>query len=88
MAATGIGVNNPGHENSTHLINFAPEIGPKDFNNPVWGNGPNVNGDVEGGKGQDTNYKGPGCNLRCHNFEMKHNYIRHSVGGGSMEWSQ
>lgn len=81
-ASSGIGDCNTGHENSTHLINFAPEISTNAFSNPVWGSGPNVNGNGTGGTSDDDNHLGPGCNLRCHGFDMKHNYDAHSVVGG------
>ena len=85
ITPTGIGANNPGHENSTHLINFAPEVGIHEdnrFANAVWGNGPNVNGNGTGGSGDDNSHSGPGCHLRCHGFNMEHNYDAHSVVGG------
>lgn len=71
-------IKNPGHASSTHLINFAPEVAPWQYNNPVWGNGANVNPGAEA-----NDYNGPGCNLRCHNFEMQHNYDAHSVINGN-----
>ncbi|MBI5756134.1 MAG: cytochrome c3 family protein [Nitrospirae bacterium] len=80
MCSEGIGACNPGHENVTHLINFAPEIGTNKYNNPVWGHGYYVNG--EGGTGDDKDHNGPGCNLKCHGFGMKHNYDAHSVVNG------
>ncbi len=78
ITATGIGANNPGHENSTHLINFAPEVAVNlgsGYSNPIWGNGAQVNP-------SDNNSNGPGCNLRCHDFDMEHNYDAHSVING------
>lgn len=73
---------NPGHASSTHLINFAPEVAPWQYNNPVWGNGPDINNGIAPSTLNDNKYKGPGCNLRCHNFEMQHNYDAHDVING------
>ncbi len=77
----GIGACNPGHQNTTHLINFAPEVGTNRYNNPVWGNGYYVNGPGSTNR-DDTDHNGPGCNLKCHGFDMKHNYDAHSVENG------
>jgi hypothetical protein len=81
ITAAGIGLNNPGHENSTHLINFSPDVGVNPnsgYQNPIWGNGPDVNPN----DASNQNEHGPGCNLRCHNFNMEHNYDAHSVING------
>ncbi len=89
---TNFKINNPGHENSTHLINFHSQEGvfqckPDGVNlRPCWGDPeamvgtPNVsdfNGLING-----IQHKGPGCDLLCHGFAMFHNTDAHSVVGG------
>jgi len=76
--------NNPGHNMSSHLINFQPNIiGDRVPGQPMWGAGHIVNGP---GQIVDDytapNHKGPGCNLRCHGFNMRHNTDAHSVLDG------
>jgi hypothetical protein len=45
---------------------------------PCWGNGAVVN------PAQFTaGFRGPGCNLQCHGFNMQINYTEHSVTGGT-----
>jgi predicted CXXCH cytochrome family protein len=86
-------IDNPGHEKSTHLINFQPGIGgsackPDGVNvQPCWGDPQAMVGtqnldDFNGlGKGGIA-HRGPGCNLRCHNFDMHHNTDAHPVING------
>jgi len=85
---------NAGHEMSTHLINFQPNIrGNRVPDQPMWGAGNIVNGPDGGQVGTSFNndydnptktgdHKGPGCNLRCHGFNMNHNTDAHSVING------
>ncbi|VAX32022.1 Cytochrome c family protein [hydrothermal vent metagenome] len=85
---------NPGHEMSTHLINFQPNItGNRVPDQPMWGAGNIVNGPDGGQSGTSSNndydnpnkvgdHKGPGCNLRCHGFAMNHNTDAHTVLNG------
>jgi len=82
-------INNPGHENSTHLLNFQPGIGanqckPDGINlQPCWGDPQAMVGTVNLTVDFNvTGHKGPGCNLRCHNFAMSHNTDAHPVIGG------
>lgn len=86
-----------GHDKSTHLINFQPKIGAGSAavgNKPAWGLGRNVNaadaGVAESACGSScfssvtygATFEGPGCNLKCHGFNMRHNYNEHSVING------
>lgn len=81
---------NPGHNLDTHLINFqANIIGNRILDQPLWGAGKMVNFDDDPNhpNGPQQNdygqgHRGPGCNLRCHGFPMKHNYDAHSVING------
>jgi len=71
-------MDNPGHDQSTHLLNFQPNIkGNRFVDKPMWGNGETVNK-----PDYDIGHKGPGCNLRCHGFNMVHNTDAHSVING------
>ncbi len=82
---------NPGHEMSSHLINFQPNItGNREAAKPMWGAGHMVNG--PGSPNNDygnlddpanVGHKGPGCNLRCHGIKMDHNTDAHTVLGGA-----
>ncbi len=76
--------NNPGHNRSTHLINFSgPISGNRVPNMPMWGDGAIVNiPRPEAKEAGDPGHTGPGCNLRCHGFPMRHNYDAHSVEAG------
>lgn len=74
---------NPGHEMSTHLINFQANIrGNRVPNQPMWGAGHIVNPDDYTTPGGLPLHQGPGCNLRCHGFDMDHNTDKHSVLDG------
>ncbi|MFQ5588117.1 MAG: cytochrome c3 family protein, partial [Nitrospiria bacterium] len=86
---------NPGHEMSSHLLNFQPNIrGSRVPSQPMWGAGNIVNGPDGGQVGADPDndfnhptdpgkrHRGPGCNLRCHGFNMNHNTDAHSVRNG------
>lgn len=82
-------INNPGHEKSTHLINFQPGIGtnacrPDGTNlRPCWGDPQAMVG--TNNLTNDFNvfgHRGPGCNLKCHGFSMQHNTDAHPVTGG------
>lgn len=69
---------NPGHNLDTHLLNFQPNIkGNRVPDQPMWGAGDMVNK-----PDWDAGHKGPGCNLRCHGFNMTHNTDTHSVVSG------
>lgn len=71
---------NPGHNQDTHLLNFQPNIrGNRVPDQPMWGNGEMVN---PTDYNANPAHKGPGCNLRCHGFDMNHNTDAHSVVGG------
>ncbi|MFY9269564.1 MAG: cytochrome c3 family protein [Candidatus Manganitrophaceae bacterium] len=72
-------IDNPDHNQDTHLINFQPNIaGFRVPDQPMWGNGRMVNPTDYNTGG----HKGPGCNIRCHGFNMTHNTDAHSVRGG------
>ncbi len=74
---------NPGHEMSSHLINFQPNIkGNRVENQPMWGAGHMVNGPASTNDDYGGGHKGPGCNIRCHGQRMNHNTDKHSVLGG------
>jgi len=88
---------NPGHEMSSHLINFQPNIKGNALDNrnnpnpslPMWGAGHMVNGPGSAnndygniGDPPTTGHKGPGCNLRCHGINMNHNTDAHTVLNG------
>ncbi len=86
---------NPGHETNSHLLNFQPNIkGNRVPDQPMWGAGAIVNGPLGGQVGADNDndfdhatdpnkrHRGPGCNLRCHGFDMNHNTDAHSVENG------
>jgi len=79
---------NPGHNLDTHLINFQPNIKgstePGRYDDqPMWGAGKMVNGPGSPFDDyQSQGHRGPGCNLRCHGFNMRHNYDAHSVING------
>jgi len=80
-------IDNPGHNQDTHLLNFQPNIKgnvdtgrgghPGRLNQPMWGEGSTVNP-----TDYNAGHKGPGCNLRCHGFNMQHNTDAHSVING------
>lgn len=77
---------NSGHNLDTHLINFQPNIkGNRVPDQPMWGAGKMVNGvDLVPSTVNDygVGHRGPGCNIRCHGFDMRHNYEAHSVVNG------
>lgn len=79
---------NPGHNLDTHLINFQPNIkgsteAGRFGDQPMWGFGRMVNGPGSPFDDyQNQGHRGPGCNLRCHGFNMRHNYDAHSVING------
>ncbi len=82
---------NPGHEMSSHLINFQPNIrGNREATKPMWGAGHMVNGPgspindygTVGVPSGPSDHKGPGCNLRCHGIDMSHNTDAHTVLDG------
>ncbi|MBI3802394.1 MAG: hypothetical protein HY282_01350 [Nitrospirae bacterium] len=78
---------NPGHNLDTHLINFQPNIkGNRIEDQPLWGAGKMVNGVNAPLQNTVDDYsaghKGPGCNLRCHGFRMRHNTDAHAVVNG------
>lgn len=91
-------LNNPGHENSTHLLNFHSQEGANDGTNPCkpdgvtarpcWGdpqamvNTHNALFDFVQPIDGSPPHKGPGCNLKCHGFLMEHNTDAHPVTGG------
>jgi hypothetical protein len=86
-------IDNPGHNQDTHLLNFQPNIKGNDLtilgghpgriNQPMWGEGSTVNPqDYTTPTDGSAPHKGPGCNLRCHGFYMRHNTDAHSVIGG------
>jgi hypothetical protein len=74
-------IDNPGHNLSTHLLNFQPNLTKSSLrattNGPLWGNGRLVNPDDYA-----NGHTGPGCALRCHGFDMRHNTDSHSVLNG------
>ena len=77
----GLEKDNPGHSKDTHLLNFQPNVIKSNLRpnllGPVWGNGAVVNADDYA-----AGHKGPGCALRCHGFDMRHNTDAHSVING------
>lgn len=77
---------NPGHEMSTHLINFQPNVIANPASGrgvPMWGAGNIVNNDDYTAPTDSSQpHKGPGCNLRCHGFDMNHNTDAHTVLNG------
>ncbi|MFQ5597045.1 MAG: cytochrome c3 family protein [Nitrospiria bacterium] len=84
-------IDNPGHNMSSHLLNFQANItgrtppGGRGTNQPMWGAGHIVNGPTSPGFDDysgPNGHKGPGCNLRCHGFNMEHNTDAHSVLDG------
>ncbi|TAJ99849.1 MAG: hypothetical protein EPO39_16360 [Candidatus Manganitrophaceae bacterium] len=79
---------NPGHNVDSHLINFQANIAGnpnRPTGQPMWGAGHMVNGPGSATGDEytgPTGRKGPGCNLRCHGFNMRFNYDAHSVVNG------